>query len=113
MDGQSSIDALDGRPHDRISIFCNVPHYGTQGGIPGCSICRDEWNLIEFFEGGVVRFNLYHDPSATYGLSREYPELHRDLLAVLHAWQEDIHAINPKPKPDRKPRRDQDLNPLV
>jgi arylsulfatase A-like enzyme len=112
QDGTSFLPALDGKPHDRGSIFWHFPHYGNQGGIPGCSIRRSNWKLIELFEGGIALYNLKEDPSEKHDLSDQHPELSQELLSALHAWQEEMHAIVPQPNPDWKPWRDRDLNPL-
>lgn len=113
VDGKSFLPALEGRPHDRGSIFWHFPHYANQGSTPGCSVRRENWKLIEFFEGGVVLYDLASDLGEKHDLSAQHPERTRELLAELHAWQEEMHALKPAPNPDWKPWREKDLDPLV
>jgi hypothetical protein len=42
-------------------VFWHFPHYGNQGGTPGCSIRKGAWKLIEFFEGEVELYDLEYD----------------------------------------------------
>ncbi len=112
-DGKSFLPALEGKACDRGAVFWHFPHYANQGSIPGCSIRRGDWKLIEFFEGDIVLYNLAEDISEQRDLAAEQPALTAELLAELHAWQEEMHAIRPKPNPDWKPWRDRDLDPCI
>ena len=112
-DGVSLVPVLKGGTLPERPLFWHYPHYGNQGGIPGCSIRNGDWKLIEFFEGGVVLFNLAEDISERHDRSSSEPERAATMLAELHAWQEEAGAIKPKLNPDWKPWRDKDLDPLV
>lgn len=112
VDGKSFMPVINGEDFERGSIFWHYPHYGNQGGDPGCSIRKGDWKLIEFFEEKIELYNLVHDISENHNVADEHPEKVKELLDELHAWQDEVHAINPKPNPDWKPWRDADLNPL-
>lgn len=113
VDGKSFLSVLKGnKEFERGSIFWHFPHYANQGGTPGCSVRKGKWKLIEFFEGEIELYNLTHDISEDHNVADEHPEMVKELLDELHAWQDEVHAIKPKPNPDWKPWRDEDLNPL-
>ena len=112
VDGKSFMPVINGEDADRGSIFWHFPHYANQGGTPGCSIRNGDWKLIEFFEGEIKLFNLKEDISEDNDLAELHPDLVDSMLAELHAWQDEVNAINPKPNPDWEPWRDADLNPL-
>ena len=72
--------------HD--ALFWHYPHYGNQGGTPGCSIRSGDWKLIEFFEDNHVElFNLKSDPGETVNVADQNPQVTRDLRAKLTAWR--------------------------
>lgn len=112
VDGKSFLPVLKDKKFDRGSIFWHFPHYANQGGCPGCSIRKGDWKLIEFFEGEIELYNLFHDISENHNVADEHPQMVKELLAELHQWQDNVHAVNPTPNPDWKPWRDADLNPL-
>ena len=112
VDGKSFLSALKGRPYKRGSVFWHFPHYGNQGGTPGCSIRKGDWKLIEFFEGQLELYNLKDDISEKNNLSETFPETLQELLEELHAWQTEVNSINPSPNSDWRPWCDKDLNPL-
>ncbi|MBT3191457.1 MAG: sulfatase [Verrucomicrobia bacterium] len=113
VDGKSFLSVLDGgESFDRGAVFWHYPHYGNQGGTPGCSIREGAWKLIEFFEGEIELYNLKDDLGEAHNLSASEPARVKELLTKLHAWQQEVGAINPAPNPDWKPWLDADLNPL-
>ncbi len=113
VDGKSFFSVLKGETgFERGSIFWHFPHYANQGGAPGCSIRKGEWKLIQFFEGDVELYNLAQDIGEEHNLAGEHPERVETLMAELHAWQDEVHALKPIPNPDWKPWRDADLDPL-
>lgn len=112
VDGKSFMPAIEGQPFNRGPIFWHFPHYANQGGTPGCSIRKGHWKLIEFFEGQTELYNLKDDIREDRNLADRHPEAVKSLLAELHAWQDEVHAVRPAPNPDWKPWRDADLNPL-
>ncbi len=112
VDGTSFLPVLEGSPFERGSVFWHFPHYANQGGCPGCSIRNGDWKLIALFEGELELYNLKDDIGETRNLAERHPEKVQSLLAELHAWQDEVNAINPVANADWKPWRDADLNPL-
>ena len=110
-DGQSFLSVLKdvNRSYDRGSLFWHYPHYGNQGGEPGCSIRKGKWKCIEFFEGSVQLFDLSSDLSELHDLSEEHPQVKSELLNELHAWQLEVNAIVPDKNADWEPWCDKDL----
>lgn len=103
VDGVSLMPLLrggDAESVDRDAIFWHYPHYSNQGGSPACSVRAGRWKLIEFFEDGRLElYDLVDDVSETHDLSRDRPELTRDLHAKLQAWRESVEAQIPQPNP--------------
>jgi len=88
----------------REAIFWHYPHYGNQGGTPGCSVRAGDWKLIEFFEDNHVElYNMPQDPSEDRDLAGERPDVARDLRATLHDWLTKVDAKIPQPNPDYQP----------
>ena len=86
---------------DRDAIYWHYPHYGNQGGTPGCSIRAGDWKLIEFFEDGkLALYNLREDLSETTNLAAEKPERTAELHGKLVAWREEVRAAIPRPNPE-------------
>ncbi|HAU38336.1 MAG TPA: sulfatase [Phycisphaerales bacterium] len=105
VDGVSLVPLLAGRGGlDREAIFWHYPHYGNQGGTPGCSVRSGDWKLIEFFEDRRVElYNLRQDVGEDRDLSREQPEIAERLRKRLHQWLRDVDAQIPQPNPDYAP----------
>jgi arylsulfatase A-like enzyme len=105
VDGVSFLPFLDGAADfDRGPLFWHYPHYGNQGGTPGCAIRQGDWKLIEFFEDGRLElYNLRADISETRNLVEERSELSHELHAQLVAWRERIEVKIPQPNPDWAP----------
>jgi len=101
-DGVSMVPLLNGAGRlEREAIFWHYPHYGNQGGTPGCSLRAGDHKLIEFLEDGRLElYNLREDPSEDRNLADETPELAGELHAKLVAWREDVGATIPKPNPE-------------
>lgn len=114
VDGMSFLPVLEGAArHDRGAIFWHFPHYGNQGGLPGCAVRRDDWKLIEFFEDdGIELYNLTEDVGELRNVVQKHPDTVADLLAELHAWQDDVGALYPEPNPDFVPWQDADLKAI-
>ncbi len=106
QDGQSIVPLLRGAEKlDREAIFWHYPHYGNQGGTPGCSIRSGDWKLIEFFEDNRLElYNLREDVGESNDLASALPEKRDQLLAKLHAWQKTVDAKIPEANPDYKPK---------
>ncbi|MCK5738879.1 sulfatase, partial [bacterium] len=82
----------------RKSLFWHYPHYGNQGGTPGCSIRKGDYKLIEFFEDNQLElYDLKKDVSEKHNLANERPALATELHQKLVNWRESMHAIIPEP----------------
>jgi len=116
VDGTSIVPLLRGGDSlARESIFWHYPHYGNQGGTPGCSIRKGDWKLIEFFEDGRVElYNLREDVGEAYDLAAALPELAERLRRELHDWQQEVEAAIPQVNPnyDPKPHRVSRTDPM-
>jgi len=106
-DGVSLMPLLQGLDSlDRDAIYWHYPHYSNQGGTPAASMVAGEWKLIEFFEDGHAElYNLKDDLGELRDLAKEFPEKTAELLAKLHAWQQDVAARIPGPNPDWESKR--------
>lgn len=104
-DGVSFLPLFKGAESlDRDAIFWHYPHYGNQGGTPGCSVRSGDYKLIEFFEDGRTElYNLKEDVSEEHDLASDKPELTKTLKDALADWREEINAIIPEPNPDYEP----------
>lgn len=113
VDGKSFTDVLKGGSQDRGPIFWHFPHYGNQGGTPGCSIRKGDWKLIEFFENRKLElYNLKEDISETNNLADKYPEKRDELLNDLEQWLSDVAALYPEPNPNWQPASMEDLKKI-
>jgi arylsulfatase A-like enzyme len=104
-DGVSLVGLLKGRTGlAREAIYWHYPHYGNQGGTPGCSIRMGDHKLIEFFEDGRVElYDLRHDASEERDLSAAEPDLARAMRGMLTDWRQQVGAKVPQPNPDYVP----------
>ncbi|MFW6059993.1 MAG: sulfatase [Phycisphaeraceae bacterium] len=101
VDGRSFAPALRGESFERGPIFWHYPHYGNQGGTPGCSMRDGDYKLIEFFEDN--RIELYHlrdDIGEENDLAAREPQRAQAMREQLHAWRETVEAKLPQPNPD-------------
>ncbi len=106
LDGVSLLPLLKGEKElAREAIYWHYPHYGNQGGTPGCSLRRGDYKLIEFFEDGRLEmYDLRLDPGEEKDLAKAEPERARKLQEMLAAWRQEVAAKLPEPNPDFKPR---------
>ena len=104
-DGVSFLPVLKGADSlEREAIFWHYPHYGNQGGTPGCSVRCGDYKLIEFFEDERTElYNLREDVSEEHNLVDDEPQMAKDLKTMLADWREEINAIIPGPNPDYEP----------
>jgi arylsulfatase A-like enzyme len=102
VDGVSFLPLLRGNTApERDAIYWHYPHYGNQGGTPGCSLRAGDYKLIEFFEDGRLElYNLREDVSEGRNLAAELPELTAELHARLVAWRERVEAQIPQRNPN-------------
>ncbi len=86
---------------ERDTIYWHFPHYGNQGGTPGCSVRKGNYKLIEFFEDNRLElYDLENDVGEKNNLSKKYPNITQDLHHQLIEWRESVHAKIPEPNPD-------------
>lgn len=103
LDGESLLPLLrdPNAGLQRDAIFWHFPHYGNQGGTPGCSIRMGDYKLIEFFEDSRLElYNLREDIGEEHNLAAECPEKAAELHQRLIAWREEVEALIPQPNPD-------------
>ncbi|MBD3182308.1 sulfatase-like hydrolase/transferase [Candidatus Poribacteria bacterium] len=101
-DGVSILPLLKGNNSlDRDAIFWHYPHYGNQGGSPGCSVRCGDYKLIEFFEDGKLElYNLVEDEKEDNNLAQDMPQKTKELHEMLVDWRESVNARIPEPNPD-------------
>ncbi len=104
-DGVSLMPLLTGAGTlEREAIFWHYPHYGNQGGTPGCSVRCGDYKLIEFFEDNRLElYNLREDVSEGHNLAQDLPAITEKLHAMLIEWRESVAARIPERNPDYKP----------
>ena len=101
VDGKSFAPALRGDAFERGPIYWHYPHYGNQGGTPGCSIREGDYKLIEFFEDNHIElYNLRTDIGETQNLARRDPQRARRMQQQLHEWLQKVEAKIPQPNPE-------------
>ncbi len=101
-DGVSLVPLLEGGEKlDREAIYWHYPHYGNQGGSPGCSMRAGDWKLLEFFEDNHLElYNLKDDPGEDTNLAAAKPDLAKELHARLIAWRASVGGELPEPNPE-------------
>jgi arylsulfatase A-like enzyme len=105
MDGVSlaPLVAGQGEPAER-PLFWHYPHYSNQGGKPGAAVRMGNYKLIEFFDPGEVElYNLAEDMGETTNLALDMPDKTREMLQLLHSWQEEVGAEGMDPNPAYDP----------
>jgi len=103
-DGVSIVPLLQEKLFDRGPVFWHYPHYGNQGGTPGCSVRKGKYKLIRFFEDDHLElYDLDNDLSEQNDLALVKPQIAAELNAMLSEWLLDVSAIIPQPNPDWKP----------
>jgi arylsulfatase A len=100
IDGLSLVPLLTaGRPVKRETLCWHYPHYHI--GMPGSSIRKGDYKLIEFFEDGKIElYDLANDLSETINLVDRMPEKATELLADLNKWRRDTGAQKMALNPD-------------
>ncbi len=104
-DGVSFVSLLEGGDTPtRTNLFWHYPHYGNQGGTPGCAVRSGDWKLIRFFEDNHYElYNIPQDIGEKHNLASAHPEKVRELSALLDQFLKDTQAAMPKPNPDYDP----------
>jgi len=86
---------------ERGPIFWHYPHYGNQGGTPGCSVRTGDYKLIEFFEDGRLElYNLREDIGEQNNLAPRQGDRAGRMHAMLTEWRENVGAIIPQANTD-------------
>ncbi|MDP6929383.1 MAG: sulfatase [Planctomycetota bacterium] len=95
VDGISFVPALKGEPFERKAIYWHFPHYSNHGmQSPGGAIRLGDFKLLEYFENNTAQlFNLQTDPGEQHDLAKARPKKTRELLAMLHAWRQEVSAM--------------------
>jgi arylsulfatase A-like enzyme len=104
-DGVSIVPLLEekGVPK-RDAIFWHFPHYGNQGGTPGCSVRRGKYKLIRFFEDDHPElYDLEKDLGERDDLALALPGVARELNGLLSVWLKDVCAKIPELNPEWTP----------
>jgi arylsulfatase A-like enzyme len=101
VDGVSLAPLLRGAGRlDREAIFWHYPHYGNQGGRPGCSVRAGDYKLIEFFEDDHVElYHLREDVGERRDLAGNQPGRVEHLRGLLADWRQGVGAVIPEPNP--------------
>ncbi len=105
VDGVTLMPLLQGGTSlAREAIFWHYPHYGNQGGTPGCSVRTGDYKLIEFFEDGRRElYNLREDLSEEHDLADREPARVREMSERLVDWRQTVGARLPERNPDWEP----------
>jgi arylsulfatase A-like enzyme len=105
MDGISLAPLLTGQGElTERPIFWHYPHYSNQGGKPGAAVRLGDYKLIEFFDPGLVElYKLADDIGESNNLAEQMPEKAKEMLELLHKWQEEVGAEGMDPNPDWDP----------
>ncbi len=114
VDGNSFLSVLTGNAeeYNRGAVFWHYPHYGNNGGEPGCAIRKDNWKLIEFFGRGSELYDLANDISEQVNVIDQHPGIAQDLLGELHEWQKEVNALIPIENPDWEPWLESDIHTI-
>lgn len=102
QDGISIMPLLKGEEKINRDVICwHYPHYGNQGGTPGCSIRMGKYKLIEFFEDNHLElYDIENDISEKNNIAKNHPDLTEKIYSKLKNWRESVHAKIPKPNPE-------------
>ena len=103
----------------RTTLYWHYPHYHHQGYQPGGAIRKGDYKLIEWFEpsimgeeGQINLYNLKDDIGETTDLSKEMPDLARQLRQKLHDWRQATGVqemtVNPNYNPEKADWRHKD-----
>lgn len=101
-DGESLAGLIKGdNQPGREAIFWHYPHYGNQGGTPGCVVRAGDWKLMEFFEDGRLElYNLREDIGEKHNLASVETQRVEELHSMLVEWRESCEAKIPAVNPD-------------
>lgn len=108
VDGVSLMPALEGNEEfERGPVFWHYPHYGNQGGTPGCAVRFKNYKLLYFFEKEDCELYDYdRDMEEKYDISKIQPDVCEKLRKMLFDWLDQIEAKFPTKNPDFVPWRE-------
>jgi arylsulfatase A-like enzyme len=96
---------------ERTTLYWHYPHYHHQGYQPGGAIRKGDYKLIEWFEpsimgtdGQINLYNLKEDIGETNDLSKEMPDLARQLRQRLHDWRQATGVLEMTVNPNYDPK---------
>lgn len=97
VDGVSWLPVVTaGRGLAERPLFWHYPHYGNQGGAPGCAVRLGKWKLIHWFEGDRAElFDLEADIGETKDVASSHPDKVAELQSLLKAWRAETAALMP------------------
>ena len=87
-------------PLERDPLYWHFPHHSPQGGPPSGAVREGDWKLIEFFQDGENRLELYDlraDMGETTDLTIKQPQRAAALHGKLRAWRKSVDAKLPPP----------------
>jgi len=107
LDGESLTPLLaDGGKLKRDAVYWHYPvyHHSTPAG----AVRQGPWKLIEFFDVGPSRFELYNlkdDIGESNDLWSKMPEKVKELKRKLAAWRKSVNARLPRANPRYDPEK--------
>ena len=106
VDGVNLLPLFDSGELPARSLYWHYPHYGNQGGAPSAAIRTGDWKLVEWMEDQRVElFNLADDISEASDVSREHPEIVKEMRQSLRAWQKSVGAKFASPNANFDPSK--------
>jgi arylsulfatase A-like enzyme len=105
VDGVSLVDVItEGQTLSRDTLYWHYPHYHKMK--PGGAIRQGRYKLIQFFEDGRLElYDLKSDLGERNNLTKEKPQLTRELLSELRAWRDEVNAQMPESNPEYDPEK--------
>jgi len=101
IDGKSLLPLLEGKALAERPLIWHYPHYGNQGGQPSSIIRKGKWKLIHYYEDGRKElYNLETDKEETTDLSKDHPQLVKELNKQLFSFLEEVNARFPEKDPE-------------
>ncbi len=101
QDGVSLVNAIQGKPVERDTLYWHYPHYHGSMWKPGAAIRVGDWKAIQFYHYGESElYDLSNDIGEQNNLAQIHPEKLKDLLAKLESIQKETSARVPTPNPD-------------
>jgi uncharacterized sulfatase len=95
FDGYDMTPALLGRaaaPHRPAPLFWSRPpdRPGAKNELPDYAVRDAQWKLYLHADGRTELYDLVDDPGEILEKSADHPQVVKDLLAKLAAWQKDV-----------------------